>query len=284
MGTTITFQTGTVTLVITGDVPFDGCTYDRLEGWYGVPPVDLKLAKRPNAAGAYAPVQTFPDARPISVEGDFFGASRESGLQMRETLTELYNDGKPVLMTVADDLRTTWREVLVAAVEFPWTIHPQFEYSIDVTAADPRRYGAEIMTSTGLAAPGTGLTYPLTYPLVYGTTGANGSLVAANPGNTESLVRFVVSGGEMLDGFVIVNALTGQRITYVGPLYTGSTITIDTGTQNAVIDNSGPGSRFLSAPEWFTIPKRTSLEIQFLARGSVTGSPRLDAYVAPAFY
>ncbi len=284
MGTTITLTAGTTVIVITGDGVYTGCTYDKLEGWYGVDQVDLALVPRPNAPGAFAPVQTFPDARVISIEGDYFGSSRADALQMRENLAALYNDGRPITMTVADDLRTTSREVLVAAVAFPWTIHQEFEFSIDMSAADPRRYGAEATGGTLLAAPGTGYSWPAVWPADWGTIGVNGKVVIANGGNTETISRFVVSGGEMPDGFVIVNVTTGERLTYVGPVTAGTTITLDTKTRAAFINGTGPGSRFLASPQWWAVPPRSSVEVQFLARGPVVGSPRLDHYTAPAFY
>lgn len=284
MGTTITLTAGSTVVVITGDGVFSGCTYDKLEGWYGVDNVDLALVTRPNAPGAFAPVQTFPDAKAISIEGDYFGSSRADGLSMRETLSMLYNDGNPVLMTVADDLRQTSREVLVASVLFPWTVHPEFEFTIDMTAADPRRYGVETSVGTTLAAPGTGLVWPVVWPVDWGTIGVNGKITIANPGNTATISRFVVSGGEMPDGFVIVNTTTGERLTYLGPVTAGTEITLDTATRTALINGSGPGSRFLASPQWWSIPARSSVDVQFLALGGTTGTPRLDVYTAPAYY
>lgn len=286
MGTTITLTADTISLVITGDQVYIGCTYDRLDGWYDVTSVDLGLSKRPNAPGAFAPEQTFPGEKPISIEGQYFGASRADALLMRETLAAIYNDGRPVMMTVADDLRTTSREVLVSSVDFPWTIHPEFEYTIDMTAADPRRYddGAESSQSTGLAAAGTGLAWPVSWPVDWGTIGVNGRVSVANPGNTETLSTYTVANGEMPDGFVIVNVDTGERLTYVGPVVAGTTIVLNTATRTAMINGTGPGSRFLASPQWWTIPARSSREIQFLARGPVTGSPTLTVDTRPAYH
>lgn len=285
MGTTITLSTGTTTMVITGDGVFSGCTYDKFDGWYGIDNVDLGFVDRPNAPGSYAPVQTFPGDRVISIEGKFFGASRAAAIQMREDLSELYNDGKPVAVTVADDLRTTRRQVHVEAVTFPWTIHPEFEFSIDMSAADPRRYGeTEVLTSTVLALPGTGLSWPIVWPVNWGTIGTDGRVTVSNPGNTPTLSRYVVSDGEMPDGFEIVNVETGERIPYLGPVVVGTVITIDSLTRTASINGSGQGSRYLSNPQFWTVPKKSSITLQFLARGPVTGSPRLDVYTAPAYY
>lgn len=284
MGTTITLQATGVTLVITGDRPYEGCTYNRLDGWYGVQGVDVPATARENAVGAFSPTQTYPGAKAISIEGDFFGADAAAALRMKEDLAALYNEGRPLTMTVADDLRTTSRQVLAASVDFPWTIHREFPYALDFVAPDPRRYGPEVAVGTGLAAAGTGLSYPLVYPLDYGTVAVNNRVNVSNSGNTETMSRYVVSGGDMPDGFEIVNVATGERLTYVGPVAAGNTVTIDTSTRTAFINATGQGSRYLSNPQWWTVPPRSTLELAFSSRGSISGSPQLDVYTAPAFY
>lgn len=293
MGTSITLIADSVTVVITGDRPDVGPTYEKLDGWYGVPGVDLGFVKRPNAPGAFAPAQTFPDEAKVSIEGQHFAPSRTAGIEMRHDLAALYNDGRPVRAIVADDLMTTEREVMVESVEFPWTIHPDFQFTIDMRAADPRRYGAAIASSTGLATPGSGLDFPLELPsdetpnpdlgLDFGTVGVNGRLTVANPGTVATVSTFTVEGN-MPDGFVIVNSTTGQRLTYLGPVAAGTVVELDSRTQTAFINGTAPAGRWLLSPEWWTVPPRSSIEVGFLALGPVAGSPRLTATTAPAFY
>lgn len=283
MGTDITFSTADRSILITGDRPYEGCTYERLDGWYGIDKADTRLKKRPSAPGAFAPTQTYPDAQPISVEGKFFGLSRAAALQMREDLSELYNEGRPITMSVADDLRRTSREVLVESVDFPWTIHQEFDFTIDAVAPDPRRYGDTVLASTGLPQPGTGLSWPITWPLDWGTIPVNGRVTITNPGNADTYSRFVVAGGVMGDGFEIVNVTAGKRISYTGPV-AGLPITIDARTRTATIGDVGAGSRYLTSPQWWVIPRRSSIEVQFLARGLWSGSPLLSVYTSPAYY
>lgn len=285
MGTTITLTAGSLVVVITGDDVYTGCTYDVLEGWYGVSNVDLGLVARPNAAGAFAPEQTFPGEKAISIEGQYFGANRADALLMGENLSGLYNEGRPVTMTVEDDLRTTSREVLIESVGLPWTIHREFKFTIDATAADPRRYDTtpNASVSTGLAAPGTGLVWPVVWPVDWGTIGVDGKVTVSNPGNTETMSVYTVTGGEMPDGFIIANVTTGERLTYVGPVVSGTTVVLDTATRTALINGTGPGSRYLSSPEWWTVPARTDVQLQFLSRGAVVGNPTLNVITQPAY-
>lgn len=285
MSTDITLSGDGLTVVITGDRPFEGLTYDRIDGWYDLPDVDLDFEKRPGAPGAFAPMQAFPGEATISIEGDYFGSTRADALLMRETLLELFNNGKPLTMAVADDLRTTRREVMVANIDIPFTIHPDFTYKVDLKAADPRRYGDAQTVATPLASSvGIGLDLPLTLPLVLGSTPVDGRLSIANPGNTDTVTSFTVRDGSMPDGFVLVNVATGQRLTYVGPVVSGTTVTLDTRMRAAFVNDLYPGSRYLSAPEWWAVPKRKTLAVQFLARGPVTGNPTLYATTSPAYY
>lgn len=306
MGTTITLVADVVSVVITGDRPDLGPVYDKLDGWYGVDNVDTAFVRRPGAPGAFAPEQTFPGAATISIEGQSlgtpYGKTRREAMQLREDMTALYNEGRPITMIVDDDLRTTRREVAVAAVKLPWTIHPDFTYAIDLEAADPRRYGELAVVSTALASPGTGLELPfdevngrgLALPsnetpnpdlgIDFGTAGVDGRVVIVNDGNTETISTYTVSGGTMTGGFAIVNVASGERLTYLGDVASGTTVVIDSSTRTAFINGSTPASRWLSSPAWWSTPPRSTQEVAFLALGATSGAPRLDVATAPAFY
>lgn len=283
MGTTITFETGSITIAITGDQPYMGCTYNKLIDWYGVNGVTMPYAARPYSHGSYGATSSHLDDLRISVEGDYFGADRADALRMREDLAMLYNDGRDVKMTVADDLRTTWRMVKVESVELPWTIHPEFAFTIDVSAADPLRYGEPKVARTELASLVSGMSWPVKFPLAWGERGEEGRLIAYNDGNAATVSRFTVRGGDLPNGFAIVNVATGERITYLGPVARTSTVEIDMGSQSVKINGTGPGAGFLASPQWWEVPPRSSVEVQFLPLGSVVGSPELVAYTPPAY-
>lgn len=283
MPTVITLTTPSDEVVITGTGVYEGPTYDKLVGWYGVD-ADLRFEKRPSAPGSFAPVRSYANERAVSVEGQYFGSSVADALTMRERLLGLYADGEPVTMTVVDDLRSTSREVYIADVKMPWSARQEFRYTIDAVAADPRRYGQPGSDSTGLRAPGDGLAFPLTFALDFGAVGEDGRVTIVNGGNAATSSEFTVGGGEMLDGFVLANVETGQRITYIGPVAAGTTVVIDTALRTAFINGTSPGSRYLSAPQWWDVPAKATRSVQLLARGPVTGSPTLTAVTASAYY
>jgi hypothetical protein len=305
MGTVITIEADDHTVTLYGDTPELGPVYNKLEGWYGTPGVDLDFVKRPLAPGAFEPEQTFPDEAVISIEGTNVGTpwamTRAAALQLREDLTELYNEGRSVKVTVADDLRTTFRYCKVEAVGLPWSIHSDFDFSIDMKAADPRRYSEPVSVSTGLASAGSGLLLPfdegtgvgLKLPsdetptpdlgLDLGTLGTNGRLVVTNPGNVATVSVFEVTGGDMPDGFEVVNIATGERLVYLGAVSAADTITLDGNTQTVFINGTAPGGRWLATSQWWSVPKRSSIEVAFLSRGATTGTPTLTATTSPAY-
>lgn len=335
---------------ITGTGVYAGFTYDKLVGWYGLPPVDLRMVKRPNQPGAFSIDKTTPDAAVISIEGQYFGSGEVDALQARERLLGIYSDGAPILIKVDDGLRTTSRVVQVAAIDIPWTFRPEFKWTIDLKAADPKRYGAPVVTSNTLAVAGSGLRFDvgdavstpfaltedpagsglyrttglvedptgsglyrttgltedpagsglyrttgattsglaagleLDFGLDFGTIPNDGRLTVRNDGSSETTTTFVVKNGEMPDGVDIVNVATGERLTYTGPIVQGSFIEFDPRTQAVFLNGTNPMGRFLPNPDWWTVPAGGSVEVQFLARGSVTGTPLLEATTAPAFY
>lgn len=275
-------------VVFTGTDVYGGFIYDKLVDWEGVEGVDDRMKKRPNQPGAFETERTTPDKKTISIEGQFFGADEASAILARELLVSLYSDGRSVPMSVTNAVRTTTRSVKVVAVDVPWTPHKEFSFTIDMTAADPKRYGTPVVVSNTLAVAGTGLDLDfgliLDFGVDFGTTPNDGRLTVVNDGRSETTTTFVVKNGAMPDGVEIVNIATGERLVYVGPIVSGTTLEFDPRTQAVFVNGTNPSGRFLPNPAWWAVPPMSSLEIQFLARGPVTGSPILEATTAPAFY
>jgi hypothetical protein len=282
MGTTFTLGG----ILFTGDGVYQGYTYDRIDDWLKVE-APVEMVARPNAPGAYSPGQTYPEDLTISIEGQFFGVTEVAALEAREVLLGLYNDGLPIVMAVTNPLGTTTREVFVKAVKVPWTIHRQFKFTVDVVAEDPRRYGPTQSVTVGLAVAGSGLVWPesgLVWPVDWGTVASSDRGVVVNTGNAETVSRYTVTGGAMLEGFAIVNVDTGERLTYVGLVNNGDVIELDTEARTAFINGTSPGGRFLPSPQWWAIPRKSTRVLQFIALGAVTGTPRLTIDTAPAYY
>lgn len=289
METVIEITTGYDTLTMTGtDVWGNGWIYDNdtLDAWFKLAPVAVKLNKRPNAHGTYLPDQLFTEEHRTSIVGQYFGATVLDAAQARNRLTALFNDGRPVMITVTDDLGATSRVGLVIEASPEWEPDTHFRFTLTIAAADPRRYGTMRDASTGLATPGSGLVWPLgTNPAAFwdwGTEGATGRTSFTNYGNTSTYpVLLVGEGGSLPEGFVITEIETGRQLTYSRST-SGQIVRLDTRTRRVTI-NGGDVTGGLTRREWFEVPANTTRTYHLAALGAVVGAPRLEISGADAY-
>lgn len=281
MATTVTI--GALTLPNRPD-PSGGFWFEKLIDWYKSPEAKSKLDERPQAHGSFRPVFDWRGVATPSVEGHFAGASYAEAVAAIDALNSLAG-GQLTTMTVADDLRSTSRQVSIRNIDIPDNNgQPLIDFAIDMVAPDPRRYGTEVATPTGLPVPGTGIAYPITFPLAYGTPGADGRVSMQNPGTAESYPTFEVSGA-LVGGFSLVEVGTGRQIRFVRDIPDGSKVVINSRTGRAYIDvPANDVSSFLTVTDWWSVPAGGSSVVQFSALGSSSGTPTLLARLAPAFW
>jgi hypothetical protein len=150
-------------------------------------------------------------------------------------------------------------------------------FALQWRCPDPKRYGATVTTSTGLPTAGTGLAYPLTYPLTYGTLGNPGQLVLTNSGTADSPIRFDVTG-PLPSGFEL--SAGGRRLLYPVAVPAGQVVTIDTAAGTVVVEGTANRRAELVVADWLTVPAGSALTVQFTSLGG-TYDP---AAVATATY
>jgi len=158
-----------------------------------------------------------------------------------------------------------------------------FKFSFDVVAPDPRKYGPEVSVSSGLPTSGTGLTYPITYPISYGTPGDPGRVTVENPGTVETFSTFEVSGG-LTGGFELKDISSGRRLRLERDVPLGSSVFLNARTGRAYLDvPANDVTGFLTVREWWSVPAGVSQDVQFSALGVVSGVPTLTARTKPAY-
>jgi hypothetical protein len=261
-----------------------GFWFETLTDWYATPDSKVAAQSRPQAHGSFRITMDYRDAATPSVEGHFGGTTHADVLAAIDTLASLAN-GSPQTMTVTDDLRTTSREVSIRNISIPDTHgRPVLDFAIDMLAPDPRRYGADIVTSATLPVSGSGLTYPITYPLTYGTAGTTGRRTITNAGTAATWPRLEVTGG--LDvGFSLVELVTGREIRYERAVPAGSTVFLDPRTGRAWVDApANDVSGYLTRSDWWSVPAGGSTTVQFSTWGASSGTPTFTARTAPAYW
>jgi hypothetical protein len=198
------------------------------------------------------------------------------------SLTELVD---PFDVTFADPVRGPLSSIGVrVAGKITFPIEDEngvASVTIPMKAKDPKRYGPLVSVSTGLPTGGTGITYPITYPLNYGTLGNPGTVQLENPGNAASVVELQITGG-LSGGFDLYAQETSAHKRFERLIPPDSVIVLDQMNGRALIDGDNDVTRDLTYDDLIVVPPKGLVTIQFNAIGTPTGTPTLTASMRPA--
>ncbi|MFD8949469.1 hypothetical protein ACFV0B_11500 [Streptomyces xanthophaeus] len=157
------------------------------------------------------------------------------------------------------------------------------EFSLLVTAADPRRYSTTLQTqTTGLPSVTGGLTLPLTVPLTITASTSSGQLTLTNSGTIGTRPIFTIDGP--VDSPVIVVQYadsTVRQLAYSQALGTGDQLVIDTAARSVTLNASVSRRRYLSV-QWPEIPPASAVTVQWSA-ASYSASALLTASARSAW-
>lgn len=198
---------------------------------------------------------------------------------LHDTLMALQEliDPFPVTVTDPRGARSSI-ERLAGKIEFPIEDENGVaQATIPLKATDPKRYGPAVTPapSTGLPTPGSGIAYPITYPIDYGTPGDPGQVTLTNEGTSSVVPDLVVTGG-LEGGFDIVVVGTGEHIRFERFIPLGSAVTVEQSTGRAFLDgDTNDVTRALTYDDVIAIPPKSSIVLQFNAIGTPTGTPTL---------
>lgn len=261
----------------------------KFTGFMDLSGIRANYVSRPHKTGAYAQPH-YADGAVFGLEfditatattsfADAVAALRAATFAQPATLPLTYRlPGAPALAVA---VQTINRSIPVEVETFEFGLSAKA--GVQWYAPDPRMYGATINSSTPLRGAGTGLVYPLTYPLSYGSPASGGSLVFTNTGSAATEPILTVSG-PLAQGFQITYVETGQHLTYSAPV--GSDIVIDCSAGTATTQGQDR-TIFLSQRDWFSVPAQSSATFVFATLGSETPATaptvQMSAQFAPAY-
>jgi hypothetical protein len=205
--------------------------WDNLEGWEDTPAIDSGTVLKASDHGAwpgifYAQVRTITASLVVKSEpGQMFQTIRQLA-----AATPIDNADEVPLVVQFDDeaplmvfARCTRRNMSVTRSNRMGLTRGAIEFE----ASDPRKYSLlESSLVTQLPQPEPGLTFPLAYPLNFGTPGASGNLTAVNIGDAPAHPAFVIKGP--CTGPSITNIDTGAILEYDLTLSSTDSLYVDT--------------------------------------------------------
>lgn len=246
------------------------------DGWSSSPPVNPIAEPRTVGDGAWAGPGYY-GARVMVLSGTAIASSRTSMLWAKERIKSAGSIRRLMPLVVAEAHLT--RTALVRLSDTTAITDKSalaFGWSMQLTAADPRRYSVDAVSpSTQLPTSSTaGRTYPRTYPVVYGgaVSGGSGSVYVTNDGNYDETPALVTFRGPLI-GPRVEHAQSGRSLSWDLTLGWDETLVVDLNpsVQSALLNGSSSRANTItSGSAWFTLQKGLN-ELRF--RGTADVAP-----------
>jgi Phage tail protein len=238
-------------------------------GWSTTPSIRLELANRPQRDGTFdAP--SYRGARVITIDGTAVAPDPDTRERAKDRLAAVLADGSASAELIVRD-RLLVRRALVrlsADTKIVDTTPYTFTWSIQLTAPDPVRYGADLHTALcGLPQPGLGIPFPIVkWPLDFGEA-SGGSLVLGNAGTITTWPVWTITGP--CDQPVIRRPATGESLGFGVSLTAGDVLVVDVAARTVRLGGVSRRAALLPGSKWFGIPPGSS-GVEFDARRTDT--------------
>lgn len=228
-----------------------------LDGWDS-PDVRQTLTEREGDHGAYAgPV--YLQERVVTLAGKAVCPDYASTYSAIERVKAAAGLGDTVLTVYEGVARqaTVRRSGRVLAQRLTDRV---VDWSVQVTAADPRLY-AVTETSATLRLPSVsgGLTFPIAFPITFSATVVVGDVAVVNDGSFETRPVITFTGPVSQPQITVTGPDgTTSMLTYGGDIAAGDTLVLDTDA-HTVLYNGTANRRALLVGSWPTLPPGQSL-------------------------
>ncbi|MET9142454.1 hypothetical protein [Streptomyces sp. NPDC004042] len=236
---------------------------EKPEGWEG-PETRMDLAQREADHGAW-PSPAYLSERVITLSGKVFAPNRAACDEAFERLLA----AAALTDTVLAVHETIPKQLVVRRSGKPLVQRltgTVLEYSLLVTAADPRRYALDEQSgTTPLPSTTGGLVFPLAFPVSFSAVTVAGEIRAENTGSFETRPVLVIDGPVVAPTvFAQYDDGTVQRLAFSQALAAGDRLVIDTDAHSVILNGNAGRRRFLSVPSgWPVIPARSAVRFQF---------------------
>jgi hypothetical protein len=133
-------------------------------------------------------------------------------------------------------------------------------YSVLLTAADPRKYATTLQSqSVGLPSVSGGLSLPITLPITITATTVSGSVVLTNPGTAATRPVLTITG-PVASPTILAQRPDGTvtQLAYADTLQAGEVLVIDCDAHSVILNGTTSRRRYLSGT-WPEIPAGSQL-------------------------
>jgi len=237
-----------------------------MDGWDGSPSPTLNQTQRARGHGA-TESESYLTARPLSLGGLIHGAdtaSIEAAFDRLNAAIKL----EPFEILVLESGRIRNTTVRRQGEVIPkWHSDKLAEYSVLVTARDPRKFGDLTTTTTRLPFSSGGLAFPATFPVTFTGVSGTGKVTVNNPGNTQAPVWLRIDGPIPAGGWTVTHLGKRQSLTFATALALGNGefVTVDMDRREVLAQGQAPRSGYVTSRGWFSLDPGDN-EIAFSAQ------------------
>ena len=243
--------------VLLNSIDSDGVLWlihqDGFDGW-GSPGSTAELTQRARGHGSTSS-EGFLRSRVMSISGVFDAPTPElalaaadklsAGVSLSEFTLSVSQAGsiRSCIVKRQDDVIIKWVDALTA------------NFSIQIAAKDPRKYGDLVSASTLLPFSAGGLVRPSTWPRTW--TGVSGTGVArvTNSGNTQAPVWLRIDGPIPAGGWTVTHIGKNQSLTFATALAldAGEFVTVDMERREVLAQGQSARAGYVTSRGWFSL-------------------------------
>lgn len=231
---------------------------DTLEGWLDSVPFRTAVEDKAAADGGWDAVPLL-SSRTVALGGVLIGTSQANVLATADTLNEVLTTGQQLRLSVHhEDVGERWSMVRpIGQTKLMFLGDTAMRFEVIVVAPDPRKYGPAVFASTDLSGQaGTGLVYPLAYPLDYGVPAGQtpGSIPVGNSGTAPYWPRLRIDG-PVPNPVVTLNE-TGDWVRFNGTVKAGQWLDVDLASRRVLLNGQVSVRQFITSHgAWLQVPK-----------------------------
>lgn len=214
----------------------------RIDGWDGRTGSSLQLTQKPRQPGAWRSRSPQKTPRTIVISGTVVTDTTDLMLDVIDDINQVCTDEESLLSVDQHGfVRTAMvsNQADVVTTQYPSPLIKGF--SVQLVAADPRKFGTALTGSTFLPATTGGFTFPFTFPFTFNSTVISGGLSLTNPGNISGPVLLRVDGP--VTGPVITHVGTGAALVFASSLSIVAGNWLDIDMENHTVLENGQSSR-----------------------------------------
>lgn len=242
--------------LVLGGVDRNGSRWNlrSFEGWTGSPSSTLDLTQRARGNGATGN-EPFLTARHMTLGGR---VSAPNPAALNASLDDLNAavtlDGFTLAVAETGRVRTAEAQRNGEVITTK-TNNRVAEFSIQIVAKDPRKFGDLITATTLLPHSWGGLTRPSTWPRTWTGVSNSGQIVINNPGNTDAPVWLRIDGPIPAGGWTVTHVGKKQSLSFAASLALGAGefVTVDLEAREILAQGQAPRSGSITSRGWFTL-------------------------------